>query len=78
MSGIRDLHMRTGEWVRQAARDDRVIVTERERPTTALVASREGDAVRSFCDHVLLPEFDSLPAVADDSTVDVSDDRDRA
>ena len=77
MSGIRDLHMRTSEWVRRAARGDRVVVTERGRPTTALVASREGDAVRSFRDRVLLPEFDALPAVAGDSTVDVSDDRDR-
>ena len=77
MSGGRDLRLRTGR-VRRATRGDRVVVTERERPTTARVASREGDAVRSFRNRVLLPEFDSLPLVAGNSTVDVSDDRDRA
>ena len=77
MSGIRDRHRRTGEWVQQAARGDRVVVTERGCPTAALVAWREGDAVRSFRDRVLLPDFDALPVVAGDSTVDVSDDRDR-
>ena len=75
--GIRDLHMKTGEWVRRAARGEGVIVTERGRPVASLVPFREREAGRSFRDRVLLPEFEALPAVPGDSTADVSADRDR-
>ena len=75
--GIRDLHMKTGEWVRRSARGEGVVVTERGRPVASLVPFREGDAGRSFRDRILLPEFEALPAVPGDSTADVSDDRDR-
>ena len=75
--GIRDLHMKTGEWVRRAAGGEGVVVTERGRPVASLVPFREGDAGRSFRDRVLLPAFEALPAVPGDSTADVSDDRDR-
>ena len=74
--GIRDLHMKTGEWVRRVARGEGVVVTERGRPVASLIPFREGDPGRSFRERVLLPEFDALPAVAGDSTADVSDDRD--
>ena len=75
--GIRDLHRRTGDWVRRVARGEGVIVSDRGRPVASLVPFRERDSGRSFRERVLLPEFDALPAVAGDSTVDVSDDRDR-
>lgn len=75
--GTRDLRMKTGEWVRRTARGEGVVVTERGRPVASPAPSREGDAVRSFRDRRVLPAFDALPAVAGDSTVDVSDDRDR-
>jgi len=75
--GIRDLHKRTGDWVRRVARGEGVIVTDRGRPAASLVPFRERDSGRSFRERVLLPEFDALPAVAGDSTVEVSDDRDR-
>lgn len=75
--GIRDLHMKTGEWVRRAARGEGVVVTDRGRPVASLLPFREGDAGRSFRDRILLPEFEALSAVPGDSTADVSDDRDR-
>jgi len=34
---IRDLHMKTGEWVRRAARGEGVVITERGRPATSLI-----------------------------------------
>ena len=75
--GIRDLHMETGEWVRRAASGEGVVVTERGRPVAPLLPFREGDAGRSFRDRILLPEFETLPAIPGDSTADVSGDRDR-
>lgn len=75
--GIRDLHKRTGDWVRRVARGEGMIITDRGRPVASLVPFRERDSGRSFRERVLLPELDALPAVAGDSTVDVSDDRDR-
>ena len=75
--GIRDLHMKTGEWVRRSARGEGVVVTERGRPVAVLVPFREADAGRSFRHRIVLPEFEALPAVPGDSTADVSDDRDR-
>ena len=75
--GIRDLHMKTGEWACRSARGEGVVVTERGRPVASLVPFREGDAGRSFRDRILLPEFEALPAFPGDSTADLSDDRDR-
>ena len=75
--GIRDLHLKTGEWVRRAARGEGVVVTERGRPVASLIPFRDGTEGRSFADRVVLPEFDALPPIPGDSTADVSDDRDR-
>ena len=74
---IRALHMKTGEWVRRAARGEGVVITERGRPVASLIPYREGDAGRSFRDRILLSEFEALPAVDGDSTEYVSEDRDR-
>ena len=75
--GIRDLHLKTGEWVRRAARGEGLVVTERGRPVASLIPFRDGVRGRSFRERIVLPEFDALPPVAGDSTADVSDDRDR-
>lgn len=74
---IRDLHMKTGEWVRRAARGEGLVITERGRPVASLIPYREGDAGRSFRDRPVLPEFEALPAVEGDATAYVSEDRDR-
>lgn len=74
--GIRELHLKTGEWVRRAARGERVVVTERGRPVASLIPLREGVQGRSFRKRIVLPEFAALPPVPGDSTPDVSDDRD--
>ncbi len=75
--GIRDLHLKTGEWVRRAARGEAVVVTERGRPVASLIPFREGAQGRSYAERVVLPEFEALPPVSGDSTAGVSDDRDR-
>ena len=75
--GIRELHLKTGEWVRRVARGEGVVVTERGRPVASLIPFREDGMGMSFGDRQLLPEFEALPEIAGDSTAAVSDDRDR-
>ena len=69
--------MKTGEWVRRAARGEGVVITERGHPVASLIPYREDDAGRAFRERHVLPEFDDLPVVDGDTTVYVSDDRDR-
>ena len=69
--------MKTGEWVRRAARGEGVVITERGRPVASLIPFHEGHAGRSFRERQVLPEFDALPIVSGDAAAYVSDDRDR-
>lgn len=75
--GIRELHRKTGEWVRRVARGEGVVVTDRGRPVASLMPLREGHRDGSFQQRIVSPQFDTLPAVPGDSTADVSEDRDR-
>ena len=75
--GIRDLHLKTGDWVRRAARGEGVVVTERGRPVASLVPYAPDASGRSFSDRRVLPEFDALPSVPGDAIGYVSEDRDR-
>jgi prevent-host-death family protein len=75
---IRDLHIKTGEWVRKAARGEGVVITERGRPMASLIPFDEGSLSRSFRDRQTLPEFDALPDVSGDAAVYISEDRDRS
>ena len=74
---IRDLHIKTGEWVRRAARGEGIVITERGHPVASLIPFCEDDPGRSFRERQLLPEFDALPVVSGDATVYISEDRDR-
>ena len=75
---IRDLHIKTGEWVRKAARGEGVVITERGRPMATLIPFAEGSLSRSFRDRQTLPEFDALPEVPGEAAVYISEDRDRS
>ena len=75
--GIRELHLKTGEWVRSAALGEGVVVTERGRPVASLIPVRPGDLSTPFGQRGTLPEFDALPPVSGDSSVYVSEERDR-
>lgn len=74
---IRDLHIKTGEWVRRAASGDKVIVTDRGRPIASLTALDENAIGTPFSRRRTLPEFETLPRVSGDSTRYVSEDRER-
>lgn len=76
--GIRELHLKTGEWVRRAARGEGVVITGGGRPAASLLPVRAGDLSTPFGERCTLPEFDALPAVSGCSGAYVSEDRDRA
>ena len=75
--GIRDLHLKTGEWVRRAALGEGVVITDRERPLASLIPVRPDDLSTPFSRRRTLPEFDALPVVPGDAARHVSEDRDR-
>lgn len=69
---IRELHLRTGEIVRLAGREQ-IIVTERGRPVALLKAAQAADLAG-----IPFPKRDlrRMPRVRVDSTVYLSEDRD--
>ena len=75
--GIRDLHLKIGEWVRRAALSAGVVITDRGRPIASLIPVRPDDLSTPFSGRRLLPEFDALPAIPGESARSVSEDRDR-
>ncbi len=80
---IRELHARTGYYVKQAAAKGRILVTHRGRPMAELRSLKsEGGkgAGMTWQERELLPEFAALmnePVAGTDSTLSVSEDRDR-
>ena len=75
---IRDLHMKTGDWVRKAAHSGNIVVMDRRRPVAKLVPFTAADEGRSFADRPLVKGFSTLPKSRHDSTPYLSEDRERA
>jgi antitoxin (DNA-binding transcriptional repressor) of toxin-antitoxin stability system len=75
---IRELHMKTGQWVRKAADAGGIVVMDRRRPVAKLVAFAPEDGGTSFANRRLVKGFAALPKSAHDSTRYVSEDRERA
>jgi antitoxin (DNA-binding transcriptional repressor) of toxin-antitoxin stability system len=69
---IRELHMHTGKWVRQAA--EPIIIMDRGRAVAELgpLKKRQG---ASFCDRKLVRGFASLPVIPADSGSYLEEDR---
>ncbi len=78
---IRELHDETGRWVREAARVDELVVTERGRPIATIVPYREPPNGNPFRARRLRPGYAALLGRlrgGTDSTRAVSEDRDRS
>ena len=75
---IRDLHMKTGEWVRKVADAESIVVMDRRRPVAKLVPFTPEDQEMPFRERPLVKGFLSLPKLPHDSTVFLSEDRNRA
>lgn len=72
---VRDLHMKTGEWVRRVADEERIVVTHRGTPIASLVPYSDLDAGTLFSRRRLTRRFRNLPRFPGDSTRLVSEDR---
>jgi prevent-host-death family protein len=77
---IRELHDATGKWVREAARVDELVVTERGRPIATIIPYREPARGNPFKTRKLRPGYAALLGRlrgGTDSAKIVSEDRDR-
>ena len=72
---IRELDMKTGQWVRTAARGQRgVLVLDRGRPAARLVPAEES-AGADFSRRKIVRGFDRLPELSVDSARLLEEDR---
>ena len=79
---IRELHEKTGEWVRGAARHGEIAVTDRGRTVAKIVPHGEEESVPYFARRELTPAFRRLMRAGKlrggrDSTETISEDRER-
>ncbi len=74
---VRELHMKTGDWVRKAAQTGGVIVLERGEPIARIVPFVEDDGL-TFSKRKLVKGFSGLPKIRHDSARYISADRERA
>jgi prevent-host-death family protein len=75
---IRDLHMKTGEWVRKAAEAGAVIVSDHGRPVAKLVGFTAKDQETLFGQRPLVKGFSTMRRVNHDSSRYLAQDRSRA
>ena len=79
---IRELHERTGEYIRKASSEGEILVTDRGRTVAKIVPQQEAPETPYFARRVLTPGFRRLMKSGKlrggtDATRIVSDDRDR-
>ncbi len=77
---IRELHTRTGQWVRQAARHGEILVTDHGRIVAKIVPETDENKEPYFARRILSPGFKRLAASGKlsrgtDSTIGISQDR---
>ena len=80
---IRELHARTGQWVRQAVRHGQIRVTDHGRTVARIVPDTEPAPIAYFARRKLSPAFQRLVnsgklSRGTDSTFIISEERDRA
>jgi len=75
---IRDLHMKTGDWVRKAARHEGIVVLDRKHPVARIVPFKEEGPGVFFADRKLVRGFREMAPHNADSAAFISQDRDRA
>ena len=77
---IRQLHEKTGQWVRLAHRHGEIVVTDRGEVVARITPETTGPERPYFTRRVLLPAFRKLTSTGKlsrgtDSTVGISEDR---
>lgn len=77
---IGELHEKTAEWVRQAAKVGEILVTDSGKTVAKIVPLNESTEMSSFKDWQPSPEYAAImrrPVGGTDSTQIISEDRDR-
>ena len=74
---IRELRMETGKWIRNASRDQKIVVTERGHPIATIAPYSVDDVGLPFSKRRETEDFKTLPKIKSDSSGVVSDDRNR-
>ena len=74
---IRQLHEKTGAWVRQAADGGQVVVKDRGRPVATIVPFADEHRGTPSAKRRLVPGFADIPLMGGDCTQSISEDRDR-
>jgi prevent-host-death family protein len=77
---IRELHARTGRWVREAARHGQIIVTDSGQPVARLIPEHQSTQVPYFAQRKRSPKFKKLDdsgkmGRGTDATQAISEDR---
>jgi antitoxin (DNA-binding transcriptional repressor) of toxin-antitoxin stability system len=75
---IRDLHLKTGKWIRNISLEQKIVITERGEPVATLIPFESAHKAIPFCRRELDQRFTNLPPIEHDSTQYISTDRDRA
>lgn len=75
---IRELHNKTGKWIRSASQDQKIIVTERGQPIATIGPFSSNEMGTPFSKRREISAFKKLPKVHSDSSRLISDDRNRS
>jgi prevent-host-death family protein len=75
---VRDLHLKTGDWVRKVSIERRIVISERGVPVATLIPFEPAHKATPFAKRRLLQEFVKLPTIDHDSTDYIANDRDKA
>lgn len=74
---IRELHEKTGTWLRKARESGRIIVKDHGQPVATIVPFEERHRHTPFAERRLVPGFAAIAPIAGDCTQGISEDRDR-
>ena len=75
---IRELHNKTGKWIRSAAQEQKIVVTERGHPIATIGPFSSYEMATPFSKRREVSAFKNLPKVHGDSSRFISDDRKRS
>ena len=74
---IRELHMKTGEWIRKAGCNEGIVVLDRRQPVARIIPFSESDKGLTFSKRALVKGFERIKRRSVDSGAFISEDRDR-
>jgi prevent-host-death family protein len=75
---VRDLHLKTGDWVRKVSIERRIVISERGVPVATLIPFEPAHKATAFAKRRLVQGFAKLPTIDHDSTEYIASDRDKA